>query len=231
MYSAVAQHRHVAGIVLPSDPRIATVCLRECGEPLVDMRTVAPLRLDARRADPTGAYAHIRAGIVDRLVAAQSLLDRGLRLLVIEGYRPPELQERYFQRYRERLHAAHPQWSPEDLDEQVYRRFAPPDLAPHVTGAAVDLTLTDEGGVELPMGTEVHADPDAAGDPDSPYLPPLVRTNRLILAAALGPVGFVNAVEWWHWSYGDRYWALVTGRRSARYGPLADRRVRPAADI
>jgi D-alanyl-D-alanine dipeptidase len=23
--------------------------------------------------------------------------------------------------------------------------------------------------------------------------------------------------EWWHWSYGDRYWALMTGAPAARY--------------
>ena len=29
--------------------------------------------------------------------------------------------------------------------------------------------------------------------------------------------------EWWHWSYGDRYWALVTGAPAAHYGPVDDR--------
>jgi D-alanyl-D-alanine dipeptidase len=27
--------------------------------------------------------------------------------------------------------------------------------------------------------------------------------------------------EWWHWSYGDRYWALMTGAPAALYGPVA----------
>jgi zinc D-Ala-D-Ala dipeptidase len=26
--------------------------------------------------------------------------------------------------------------------------------------------------------------------------------------------------EWWHWSYGDRYWAYQSGARAARFGPL-----------
>ncbi|NUT29743.1 MAG: dipeptidase, partial [Streptomyces sp.] len=25
--------------------------------------------------------------------------------------------------------------------------------------------------------------------------------------------------EWWHWSYGDRYWALQTRQPAALYGP------------
>jgi zinc D-Ala-D-Ala dipeptidase len=26
--------------------------------------------------------------------------------------------------------------------------------------------------------------------------------------------------EWWHWSYGDSYWALTTGAPAAIYGPI-----------
>jgi D-alanyl-D-alanine dipeptidase len=40
------------------------------------------------------------------------------------------------------------------------------------------------------------------------------------LAAALSAAGFVNyPTEWWHWSYGDRYWAMVTGEPAALYAP------------
>ena len=41
------------------------------------------------------------------------------------------------------------------------------------------------------------------------------------LAAALEGAGLVNyPTEWWHWSYGDRYWAYATGAERALYGPL-----------
>ena len=47
------------------------------------------------------------------------------------------------------------------------------------------------------------------------------RSNRTVMAKALG-VGLVNyPTEWWHWSYGDRYWATATGAPAAIYGPLA----------
>jgi hypothetical protein len=36
----------------------------------------------------------------------------------------------------------------------------------------------------------------------------------------MGSAGFINySTEWWHWSYGDRYWALITKADSAIYGP------------
>jgi D-alanyl-D-alanine dipeptidase len=35
----------------------------------------------------------------------------------------------------------------------------------------------------------------------------------------LTAVGMVNyPTEWWHWSYGDRYWALRTGVPNALHG-------------
>jgi len=31
--------------------------------------------------------------------------------------------------------------------------------------------------------------------------------------------GFVNyPTEWWHWSFGDRYWAFCAGEHEAIYG-------------
>lgn len=46
------------------------------------------------------------------------------------------------------------------------------------------------------------------------------RANRDVLGDALSAAGLVNyPTEWWHWSFGDRYWALGTGAPSAHYGP------------
>lgn len=45
---------------------------------------------------------------------------------------------------------------------------------------------------------------------------------QFVMAKALEEVGLVNyPTEWWHWSYGDRYWAMATGATAAIYGPLA----------
>lgn len=40
------------------------------------------------------------------------------------------------------------------------------------------------------------------------------------MAAALTTADLMNyPTEWWHWSYGDRYWALTTEATAALYGP------------
>ncbi|MBY0545513.1 MAG: hypothetical protein K2Q14_08225, partial [Gammaproteobacteria bacterium] len=47
-----------------------------------------------------------------------------------------------------------------------------------------------------------------------------VRDNRQILLDVMQAQGFVNyPTEWWHFSYGDRYWAYMQSRESAIYGP------------
>ncbi|MCL6731669.1 M15 family metallopeptidase [Streptomyces neyagawaensis] len=210
-------------IILMSDPEVAAVPVRDCDEPLVDLRRDSPLPVDPRKADATGAYAHLRAGVVERLVRAQSLLPDGLRLLFVEGYRPPALQRRYFDEYTAEMRALHPDWDAARLRTAASRYVSPPELAPHSAGAAVDLTLVDADGRELDCGTPVNASPeDSAGAcyTGAENIPAEARAHREILGAALTEAGLVNyPTEWWHWSYGDRYWALMTGAPAALYGP------------
>ena len=210
-------------IILMSDPKIAAIPVAECGEPLVDVRGGGALRVDARRDDPEGAFAHLRADVLARLLDAQDRLPAGLRLLFVEGYRPPALQRTYFEGYAAQLRAANPGWPADKLRDAASRYVSPPEIAPHSAGAAVDLTLVTEDGQEVDMGTRINADPEESGGAcytDAPGLTAGARANRAVLSAALTAAGLVNyPTEWWHWSYGDRYWALATGAPAALYGP------------
>ncbi|MFJ8508237.1 M15 family metallopeptidase [Streptomyces avermitilis] len=212
-------------IIPLSDARVAGVAEDECGEPLVDLREVAELRLDARQADHDGSYAHLRAGALRRLLQAQRLLPTGVRFLVLEGYRPPQLQRRYFEEYAATMRAAHPDEAPDRIRELTSAYISPPEVAPHVSGGAVDLTLCGADGTELPLGTEVNATPEeseGACRTAAPNISAEARANRAVMDRALTAVGFVNyPTEWWHWSYGDRYWALLRRAPAARYGPTA----------
>ncbi|MER6944812.1 M15 family metallopeptidase [Nonomuraea sp. NPDC000554] len=208
-------------IVLISDPRVAAIPVRECGEPLADVR--GRLRVDSRMADAEGAYAHLRAGLLARLERAERLLPDGYHLLVVEGYRPIATQRRIFEEYRTELQATFPEMSPDESYIAASRYVSPVEVAPHTAGAAVDLTLCAPDGTEYDMGTQVDDNPeqsDGACYTAAPNISAEARENRKILAAALEPAGLVNyPTEWWHWSYGDRYWALATGASAALYGP------------
>ncbi|MEU6204962.1 M15 family metallopeptidase [Micromonospora musae] len=211
-------------MILLSDPRVAAVRSEDDGDELVDLREVPELRLDSRAADPAGSYARVRRAVALRLLDAQRALPVGLRLLVIEGYRPYQAQLKIFTGYRDELRRRYPQWSPERLHVETTKFVSPVEVAPHSTGGAVDLTLCDADGIELDMGTVVDATPEASANAcftGAENIPAAARRNREILVAALVGAGMVNyPTEWWHWSYGDRYWALMTGAPHTRYGPL-----------
>ncbi|WND40748.1 M15 family metallopeptidase (plasmid) [Streptomyces sp. BB1-1-1] len=206
-----------------SDPRVAAIPVQECGEDLVDVRAHG-LIVDDRKRDETGAFAHVRRGVLTRLLHAQSLLPAGVSLLFIEGFRPPALQARYFEEYSDQLALAHPAWSAAEIREAASRFVSPPEIAPHSAGAAVDVTLIDHVGRELDMGTRVNASPEESNGAcytEAPGISDRARTNRATLSRALTPAGLINyGTEWWHWSLGDRYWALQTQQTAALYGPV-----------
>lgn len=211
----------INSIVLMADPRVTAIPVSDNGEDLTDARDHG-LRTSTYRADDAGEFAHVRAGLATRLVRASEALPRRVRLLLIEGYRPPALQQRYFDKYLGSLRGANPASSEERLRMLTSRYVSPPEIAPHSAGAAIDLTLCADDGTELDLGTAVNASPEQSAGAcytHHPSVPGEARRNRAILAEALSAAGLVNyPTEWWHWSYGDRYWAMATGTSHAIYG-------------
>jgi D-alanyl-D-alanine dipeptidase len=213
-------------LTLLSDPEIAAVRVVDSGEALRDVAEApeSGLRLDRREAAPNALLHHVRSGLFDRLVQAQRDLPAGLHLLLVEGYRPPDLQRSQFEAYSARLAAANPRWGTAVVRREASRFISPPEVAPHCTGGAIDLTLCTDDGDELDLGTAVNASPLDSADrcyTAAPDITPTASANRVMLASALTSAGLVNyPTEWWHWSYGDRYWAYTVSRDS-HYGPCS----------
>ncbi|MGC5412254.1 D-alanyl-D-alanine carboxypeptidase family protein, partial [Streptomyces sp. DT225] len=124
------------------------------------VRTTGSLLVDARKQDPADSFAHLREGVLERLLKAQAGLPQNLRLLFVEGFRPPSLQRKYFEEYASQLRAVHPEWPAQRIHSAASRYVSPPGIAPHSAGAAVDLTLADAAGNELDLGTRMNADPE-----------------------------------------------------------------------
>ena len=204
------------------DPAVARVPVEECGEPLVSADDSFVMS-DLKEQDEPHR-SRLRVGVMDRLRTASGHLPEDYRLCWVEGHRASEIQAFYFESYRSQLLASDPDLSNEQVHLLASRYVSPPEIAPHVSGAAIDLTLCDADGVELDLGTPINASPEESAGRcyfDAPVRAE-ARHHRTILSDALVAGGLVNyPTEWWHWSYGDRYWALMTGQPAAIYGPMA----------
>lgn len=215
-------------VVLIGDPRVKAMPVIECGEQFEDLAVTQPslkFDLDRRHVQKDSlsiSFARKRVG--EMLVTAQSYLPNGICLLVKECYRPMSVQKKFWDNYSALLRRRNPSWSEDQIYDECSKLNAPLEVAPHTTGGAVDLTLIDRNENWLDMGTEFNASPhetDGATYTKAENISDKARTNREILNVAMSRAGFINyPTEWWHWSYGDKYWALMTNKPNAIYGSV-----------
>jgi D-alanyl-D-alanine dipeptidase len=229
MFNCHAQEK----IILIADPEVLAIPIHENHEPLVDLTlqteiAYGPPPIIANNTN----YTKIRKSVYDKLKTAQATLPQGLKFCLYEGHRTLALQQQIFQeRYNILLKA-----NPNKTHEQIFiesTKFVSPifnldgsqNIPPHSTGAAVDVYLIDQYGKVVDMG--IHLDDtyhDIDGtfcQTDSDVISVEAKAYRNIMNRALLAVGFINyPTEYWHWSYGDRYWAHQTGRDHAIYGSI-----------
>lgn len=190
------------------------VPVEECGEPLVELddavRCLNLYRVDGWAGVPERTW--VRAGVLERLVFAQSLLPEGFSLAVFDAWRSTATVRALYDHFYGPDSTLAPGFLADPDDPTV--------VPPHLTGAAVDLTLAWEG-TALALGTHFDDFSDRAwvhslegrrdAEPD--------RSLRRLLHAVMRAGGFVGMrEEWWHFSYGDQRWAEAERRPSACYG-------------
>lgn len=164
----------------------------------------------------------VRADIVPMLKIAAGALPHGYKLCFYHGFRPRAYQWFLWLRKIEQECAANPALSDAELEKRARATVACPKngFGPHQTGGAVDVTVVDENGNFLDMGTVIlHL-----GIKSAMYyrdITPAQKQNREILGCAMRRAGFNNyPAEWWHWSYGDRMWAAYQHKKFAIYGEM-----------
>lgn len=212
-------------IVFIGDSRVVQIPEVDNGEPIVDLAVEFPMlkfdfsRQFVQKISPSISWG--RREIGRRLVQAQQLLPGHCQLLIKECYRPPLVQKQFWDGHLEFLTQKFPDWDSQRLYIECSKYAAPTMVAPHCTGGAVDLILIDEQGEWLDMGSRFNAEPSGCEYRtyfSSDKISPAAKNHRKILAEVMSACGFVNyPTEWWHWSYGDKYWAFITNAKSAIY--------------
>jgi D-alanyl-D-alanine dipeptidase len=106
-----------------------------------------------------------------------------------------------------------------DRRSVAWNRSMSADLDAYASGGSVDVILVGEYDEPVEMGQLRHSSEMAHEELDdihSVEISPEIRQHRQALAAALASAGFVNHPgQWWHWSFGDAYWAAATHVPSA----------------
>lgn len=165
----------------------------------------------------------IRTYIYQMLLNAKNFLPDGYYFKIYEAYRPLEAQKKLWDEVVKEQKILHP-----TLDEKSEEFINLCDTycanpyrqgSGHQSGAAIDVTLCDENKNDYFMGSDVRAFTEES-DFDYP-VSLIARKNRLILKEALEKSGFINyPSEWWHYSFGDRLWAKLTGSKIAIFGKI-----------
>ena len=205
--------------------RIPGIRLRECGEPLVDIKLVCPqviIRLDSDRRPRT---AYVRRGVARKVKQALRYLPKGMTFVIRDAWRPMEVQEQILRTFISKFYRLHPEWTLVQARKEACKYVADaygPYASGHMTGAAIDMRLW-KNGQRLPMRSWNLSYQENA-HPYPKKLAPFLRRNRKILYDALRKAGFSQCHnEFWHWSYGDVHWARRTGRKVAIYGVVNKR--------
>ncbi|WP_040491604.1 M15 family metallopeptidase [Ilumatobacter nonamiensis] len=209
-------------IIPIDDPRVLDIKISECDEPLVNVRDFGIEVIDNHPhvSNDTPARFSCRRSVAQRLVEANNSLDAATAIAVAEAHRPLSLQRTFWEINFERVRSANPEMSNDAVADETAKFVAPPWITPpHSTGGAVDVVLISAGR-EMPMGSGLNERcPEMATH--AAGISAEERRNRSTLLSAMNAAGFVNyGHEWWHFSYGDRYWAYMTTAESAPFGGI-----------
>lgn len=209
------------------------VAIADCGErllpiPLNEFSVVDPhpyMAVGAPYGDKSPFY--LRSGIVERLQRAQAQLQQqkpGWHIQIFDAYRPVAVQQHMVD-YSFAQECVARGWVAAELDtaqtealwQAVYQFWAVPSLdltmpPPHSTGAAVDVTLVDETGEPVEMGSaidelsELSFPQHFANSMDE--VGKAAHEMRSLLFDVMESAGFIgHPKEWWHFSFGDQIWA------------------------
>ena len=168
----------------------------------------------------------VREEVYQKLLLASKLLPKGYKFKILDAWRPFLLQEELFYKYSQKIIK---EFNLEDKSEEEQKEFIKkfvslPNknvLIPpvHTTGGAIDLTLVDENGNELDMGTYFDEFTDRTNTNYYENTDLKIKYNRRLLYNIMTSVGFVNLPsEWWHFDYYDRFWAYYNNEPSKYEG-------------
>lgn len=196
--------------------------IKECGEQLVDIeKFCTTIKVDhSNRIVKKIGKVLVRKTVAKKLCQAQKLLPKGVTFILHDAWRSQKVQQTIFQSFIDNSDKLFPGIPKERVLDEIKKYVHPWQgkyASGHLTGGAFDIRLV-KNGRRLPMKSSRLSYQENSKSSQL-NLPLNIRKNREMLASALRRVGFSNHPgEFWHWSYGDIYWAEREKQKIAIYG-------------
>lgn len=212
-------------MILLNDERITNVICIDNKEKIITLRNIHKNVLidesQSQISSKSDLFCFAREGIITKLKKAANSLPSGYQFLVKEAYRPLSRQKKSFMEAYDNYKSEYPLKSEDEIYKLTCQYVAPIEVAGHPTGGAIDITLL-ENGTEVDMGTEfndIPIEPENLTYLYSENISDTAKAYRKILSDNMEKVGFTNyPTEWWHWSYGDCYWAFINNSNAIYSG-------------
>jgi len=134
-------------------------------------------------------------------------------------YRPYQVQKNLFSKVYNYLLEKNPEKSKEKIYNETRFYVSDPDnsISPHLTWWAVDIVLYTKNNDLVDMWCRVNHLWEESNITTN-KITKKQRENRIFLIDSFLKFWFANiASEWWHFSYGDQYWAKFYGKEKALY--------------
>ena len=217
------------------------ILIKEVNEPLV----LIPLEKFAvesphpyeKLGAPYGGKSpyYLRQSVVNALIQAQSYLQQlrpGWQIQIFDAFRPVAVQQFMVDyAFSQLLQSRALQLELlsdaeiEAIWQEVYKIWAVPNYnlatpPPHSTGAAIDITLVDNQGKVVDMGSPIdelseRSHPDYYGNSTSKTQQQYHGHRQLLHQVMLQANFRRNPGEWWHFCLGDQMWAWLCNLESA----------------
>ena len=203
-------------MVLLCDERIAKITCVDNNEKVISLRQIhEKILIDETKSqieNKTNLFCFARESVAKKLMEAAEYLPYGYKFLIKEAYRSLSIQKSLFDGAFKYYKTQYPQKNDDEIYELTCQFTAPVKVAGHPTGGAIDITLVKDG-IELDMGSkfnDISIESENLTCLYSTFINDSAKANREILTDCMEKAGFVNyPTEWWHWSYGDCYWAFL----------------------
>ena len=180
---ALGCHTAPAPTAAPAHPELVEL-VKVIPDIALDIRYATPNNFTGKTVYPVARCFLVRDAALALAKVQADLRELGYGLKVFDGYRPLSVQRAFWAILPDPRYVADPAKG-----------------SRHNRGYAVDLTLVDAKGHDVPMPTE-YDDFTERAHRDFMELPQEAIANRAVLEKAMARRGFIPfPTEWWHFDY------------------------------